>query len=271
MPTATTSNETEQQALTLPPKLWHAYLAERRMGSKQSLSVSAAFERVPGFTKQDTRERLRAALIEREARDGLVLTEADREAEIAAEAASVEAPAEPEPGSNEAIEADARQRVAQLREQIERMAPEALVDAAAASEQEAAESELAEAERALTNVTRARGELTRREKSAAQQAERERQEGENAAAAKLRPMIAKQKAAVDAVLAAVLPEVLKLRDMQTRAEGHVLGGGGGTFDARSVRFRPDDVESAIRFHCRGAGLFSRVTGRDEPLAPQEAE
>jgi len=273
MPTATaTSTETApEQEQVLPPALWRAFRDERRMGSKQREAVSHAFEKA-GIQKSDTRERLRPLLLAKESADGLALTSREIEDEIAAEGVP-DVPAEPEPGSTEAIERDARQRVEELRAQIERMAPEALVDATVATEQKAAESELADAEHALTNVTRARGEITRRQESAAEQAQREHRESANAAAAKLEPVIAKQLAAVDRVLAAALvPEVEKLAELMSARRDHLVSAGLDAFSARGVQFRAEAVESAIRFAFQSTGLgLYRGTDRAHPLGPEEVK
>jgi AraC-like DNA-binding protein len=223
------------------------------MGSKQREATSHAFQQFPAYTKSDTRERLAREMIAREAEQGLVLTDLEREAELLAEAASVEGvDVEPEPGSADAIERDAVQTIQQLRARIEQRAPEALTDAKLAAEQEADESELAAQERKLQNVTRARAEIARRTTHAEQEAERERRENAAAQAAEMVPKVAALKAAVDRAAGAWVTAVVELRDAQEQHAEFVSGATGGDQAAvRSVRFRDGDVAGALRASLHG--------------------
>jgi hypothetical protein len=276
MSTVTITDPTPtEQVPEIPVVLWRAYRNERRTGSKQRLAVTAAFERVPGFTKQDTRERLADALIEKEARDGLALTSREREDEIERGAAEVEdALAAPEPGSHEAIEADARQRVDELREQIARMSPEALVDHKVAGEQKAAESELAEAERALVNVTRARGEITRREESALEAAEREAVEQAEAEAAGYQPKIREAAERYDTAASTLAECAVAFRDLKDAQAGAISRTPRGAEGVRARSFKPGRLTEALAVALRARGVtIEGVTGsaRDEPLAATEPE
>lgn len=243
--------ETEQ-ALTLPNDLWHAYRQERRTGSKQSVSVSAAFEAVGRFTKGDTRERLRGLLIERETRDGLALTSREIEDEIAAEAAAVGAPVEPEPGSTAAIRADAQQTVTELEAARARLAPEALTDPKVRAELEAIDVRLAQARSTAELVDLAESETARREREATEVAEREAREHASAEAAKLVPVIAKARADVDRKAIAWATSVAALRDLTEQRMHHVAGAQPNDLMAiRSARFREDAVVSALKAALRG--------------------
>jgi hypothetical protein len=277
MSTATFTEPTPPaETLTLPLDLWRAYRDERRMGSKAREATSHAFQRFPQFTKSDTRERLAKEMIAREAEQGLVITDLEREAELLAEAASVEdVAAEPEPGSADAIERDAIRAIAELRGRIERRAPEAISDAKLAKEQEQDEAELARQERTLANVTRARSEIARRVESAAQEAEREHRENAAAQAQAMEPVVAKLKADVDANAAQWVESVVALRDAQEQHATLVSGAtGGDAMAVRSVRFRDGDVAGALRaaLHGRirldglGAGSF-----RETLLVPAKRE
>jgi AraC-like DNA-binding protein len=277
MSTATFTDPTPPaETLTLPLDLWAAYRDERRMGSKQREATSHAFQQFPAYTKSDTRERLAREMIAREAEQGLVLTDLEREAELLAEAASVEGvDVEPEPGSADAIERDAVQTIQQLRARIEQRAPEALTDAKLAAEQEADESELAAQERKLQNVTRARVEIARRTTHAEQEAERERRENAAAQAAEMVPKVAALKAAVDRAAGAWVTAVVELRDAQEQHAAFVSGAtGGDAMAVRSVRFRDGDVAGALRASLQGRiRLDGLGTGsfRETLLVPAERE
>jgi FtsZ-interacting cell division protein ZipA len=271
MSTITPTPETDQAAQDhIPVAVWRIYKQKRTMfREKQRIATWMALDEC-GYTSQRSRERLGDLLVKRENEQGFGSTPEEEEQEIALEAAEAEAggpvvAAEPEPGSLGAIQADARERLETLREQRVRLAPEALTDAAAKAEMLNLEAEIAAAETALDLVEVARGETGRREREATEQAEREHREAENAAALKMVPAVAKQKGVVDAVLASAAAEVVKLEEVQDRQGAHYVAGGMDAFSARGVRFRADEVESAVRFHLRAAGLFSRVTGRDQPL------
>ena len=266
--------ETEQ-ALTLPNDLWRAYRQERRTGSKQSVAVSAAFEAVGRFTKGDTRERLRDALIERETRDGLALTSREIEDEIAAEAAAVGAPVEPEPGSTAAIRADAQQTVTELEAARARLAPEALSDPKVRAELEAIDVRLTQARSTAELVDLAESETARREREATEVAEREAREHASAEAAKLVPVLAKLKGAVDAASSDWVTAVVALRDA---TEQHVTlvatATGGDVMAMRSARFRDGDMAGALRAATHGRIRLDGLGGaglRDTPLIPVERE
>ena len=270
--TFTDPTPSTDEALTCPPALWRAYRQERRMGSKQSVSVTAAFEAVPGFTKQDTRERLRDELIAREVRDGLALTSREIEAEIAAEAEGV--PVEPEPGSTAAIRAGAARTVDELEVSRARLAPEALTDPKVRAELEAIDVRLAQARSTAALVDLAEGETARRERERVEQAEREAREHASAEAAKMEPVVAKLKADVDAAAVAWVGCVSALREGMALHATFVSGATGGDQMAmRSVQFRDGDVLSALRAATRGhVRIDSLGAGpRDSLLAPAEGE
>jgi hypothetical protein len=218
-----------------------------------------------GYTSQSGRERMMALLIEREELSGL-----EREAAVLAEAAAVDN-AEPEPGSADAIEADARQRVAELRAQIERMSPESLSDAKVAAEQRDAESQLADAERALVNVERARREVGRRDVDAAERAEAERRATATAEAAKLEPVILKLKGDVDQKAVQWVEGVVALRDaVEARAAQVAAAEPNDVMALNSARFRAGDIASSLRHALRGRIRIGALEapGRTEPLAPE---
>ena len=266
MPTATHTPET-QPAGTLPASMWRSYRDERRMGSSQREAATHAFAAHPQYRKSDTLDKLREALYDREAQYGLTLTEAELREQLLAEAEAGEVP---EPGSMRAIEADATARVVELRAQVQRLAPEALVDAAVAAEQRDCESELADAERALVNVERARLEQGRRDTHAAEQAEAERRATATAEAAKLEPVIAKAKAEVDTAAREWVERVVVLRDaVEARAAQVAAAEPNDVMALNSAHFREGDIASSLRHALRGRIRIGALEapGRTEPLAP----
>lgn len=89
------------------------------------------------------------------------------------------------PPDLDALERDAQERVTELRQQRQRIAPEALTDASAKQELLDVEVELAEAERAAGLVPLARAEGERREAEAKERAESEHHDALKAELAKL--------------------------------------------------------------------------------------
>jgi hypothetical protein len=267
---------TDQAQDHLPVAVWRRYKWHRQRNERPQMAAGLALDDC-GFTSQGKREPLRELLISRERDSGLASTAVEQEAEIALESAELEADGpvprtEPEPGSAEAIEADTRQRIAELRTQIEDMAPEALADGKVAARQKAAEGDLAEVEHTLVNLTRAPRVIARREKSTAQEAERERREQAGAQAQAQVPVVVSLKADVDKQAVALAASAVALRDaMQGRVECVAVAQPGDQMAINAARFRPEEVESAIRFAFQGSdlGLFRGVSGRDLPLVPEQ--
>ncbi len=261
MPTATAT------PVEISAELWRHYRRQRADHPRPGVAASRALDEVH-ILKGPTRERLTRALTEREQANGLAPSRAEAEADAAAEAGAVEdVPAEPEPGSADAIEADARHRLETLREQRQRLAPEALTDADAKAEMLSLEDEMRAAERALDLVDVARGETGRREREQAEQAERERRENATESARKAEPGIAKRKAGIDRLLAAAAIETAALQAEQQQHVAFLAESGLDPFNLRAHAFRPDDVERAIAHAFRGTGVM-RGPGRVGPLAPE---
>jgi len=252
MSTATVTDPVStEQALTLPPELWRAYRDERRMGSKQREATSHALER-SAFQKSDTREKLRKLLIAREAERGLVLSAAEREEETLLEAGVEDA----------AVAQEVKRQLPELQEAWQRLQPLVAVgdpDAIEASKELVSEMRTAKQEK----------ERLDREAKAAEEAEQASVLEAEKAAHKMEPVVAKLRAAVDAKAAEMVAAVVALRDAQRQHESYVAAATAGDQMAmRSVSFRPGEVESSIRYHSRGV-LFSRVSGQDAPLVPQQ--
>ena len=274
MPTATPTHspETTEPALALPDDLWRAFRRERRMGSSPREAATHALER-SAYQKQDTRERLRELLSAREAERGLTLTESEREAEILAEAEGLpETPAEPEEGSLGAIQADARERLETLREQRARLAPEALVDAAAKAEMANLEDEIRAAETALDLVEVARGETGRREREATASAEHAAAVAAEAQAQTLQPQIAKAAQRVDTAAGVFAESVTAFRDLREAQAGALARTPRGAEAVRARQYKPARVSEALSVALRERGVkIEGVVGsaRDEPLAATE--
>ncbi len=266
MSTATTDPAAPIQ---IPAKVWQKYRLHRAEGSDQRVCTSMALEGTSGRG----RERLADALIAREAADGLALTPEEIEAEIAAEAEGREAESiAPEPGSAEAIGRDARARAGELREAIERMAPEVLTDPKIAAEQKDAESELAACELVLENLARARGEIARREKSAAQEAEQAAREQADTQAREMQPAIHVAAEAVDAAAGAFADTVVAYRDLKGEQAVQLLAAGYGQEAGRGRSYRPSAPARALHVALRERGVrVEGIEGRnqDQPLAAGE--
>jgi hypothetical protein len=276
MSTTITDPVSTEQALTLPPELWRRYRDERRMGSKQREATSHAFEKV-GIQKSDTRERLRELLLAKESADGLALTSREIEDEIEREAeGGVDVPAEPEPGSLGAIQADARERLETLREQRARLAPEALVDAAAKAEMANLEDEIRAAETALDLVEVARGETGRREYEASEAAARAVREQGEAEARELQPQIHLAAVELDAAAHAFAERAAAYRDLKEGQAGAVGRSGRGQEAVRGRSFRRREVAAALNVAMSEHGIGGAIEGfegnrRDTSMAACEAE
>ncbi len=272
-PTATATPSSPDIEIAVTPDLWRSYRRQRaeRQHERPSVAADRALDEAR-IHKSDVRNRLSRLLEERENERGLRPDPGElREDEaLAAAARAAEAEVVHEPDSLEAIEADASQRVVDLKAQIERMAVEALTDGKVASEQKAAESELGEAERALENVARARREISRRETEAGERAAREARENAELAATRMEPAILKRKKALDKHLAAAAAETRALRDEMWTHNAHRAAARVPPFDLKSTAFRPDSVESAVAFHFEGTGCF-RGPGRNYPLVRTEVK
>lgn len=270
--TLTPETETEQ---VLPPELWRAYRDERRMGSKQRQATSHAFERFPAFTKSDTREKLAQAMFQREAERGLALTEEEREEETLLEAEGVaDAPAEPEPGSLGAIQADASEQLETLREQRQRLAPEALVDASAKAEMKTLEDEIRAAEQALDLVDVARGETGRRAREAAEAAARAAVAQAEAQARALQPKIRKAAERYDTAAATLAECAVAYKDLKDAQAGAIARTPRGAEGARAREYKPGRLSEALQVALRERGVkIAGIEGsaRDEPLAASEPE
>lgn len=257
----------------IPPALWRSYRRARAAHphERPSRAANIALDECH-FTMSTTRGRLGRLLEKREQERGLRPDPGERREDEALAAAALAAEAEVvhEPDSLGAIEADASQRVRTLREQRQRLAPEALVDTSAKAEMVSLEDELREAERALELVDVARGESGRREAEAAERAESEARENSSRAATDMEPGLAKRKAAIDRHLAAAASETRLLADEQRGHCSFLAGGGMDQFNLRAHAFRADWIESAVAFHFEGTGVF-RGPGRNYALVRTEAK
>jgi hypothetical protein len=221
-----------------------------------------------------TRGRLGRLLEEREQTTGLAPTPGERREDEALELAARAAEAEfvQEPDSLEAIEADALQRVGDLKAQIERMAVEALTDGKVATEQKAAESELAEAQRALENVARARREISRRETEAAEQAAEEDRVLAERQVAELTPQILKAAERVDTVAGTFGEAVAAFKDLRNQQSAALARTARGNEAVRSRSYRAEEITVALAVALRERGLkIPGVEARNHagPLAAGE--
>ena len=133
------------------------------------------------------------------------------------------------PPDLDALERDAQERVTELRQQRQRIAPEALTDASAKQELLDVEVELAEAERAAGLVPLARAEGDRREAEAKERAESEHRDELKAELAKLDGECAPLAEACDRAIHAMVESMRALLAVweerrQTRTELEIADG-----------------------------------------------
>jgi hypothetical protein len=252
-PTATPTSDI-QPATEIPAALWHMY-RQRRLAhnDKPRVATREALDHVGGYTSQRNREALADLLIARENALGLSVTPEEEEQELALAAAAAEA------AEAAAVAQEVKRQVPELEEEWRRHQPSAAI-----GDRDAIEA-LAEIESELRT---AKEEQDRQvaEAEAGEQAQREARDSAAASAEKMLPQLAARKAKIDKALAAVAVEVAGLRGATEQRVAFVAAATqGDAMAAHSARFRPDDVESAIRFHLAAAGLFAGVSGKDYPL------
>jgi hypothetical protein len=272
MSTATVSTPDTAPRVIPPPSMWRSYAQERRMGSSQREAASHAFAAHPRFRKSDTLEAFRQQLADREAEHGLALTESEYEEEIIREA---EAGEEPEPGSLEAIRADAARSVVQLEEAKARLAPEAIAgDPDVLAELASIETELSRA-RAVSELSDlAETETARRAREAREQAERQAHEQAEQQAQALQPQIVKAAARLDTAASTFAEAVAAFRDLKQLQAGAIAGTDRGPEAVRARSYRPQEVASALYVALRARGVeVEGVTGSNSalPLAATEPE
>ncbi|MFZ2049898.1 MAG: hypothetical protein WAU69_03060 [Solirubrobacteraceae bacterium] len=220
------------------------------------------------------REVRAKALMDFEERCSLSVSVEDFEARTLAESMGVEP--EPEIDPIAAIESDAQTRVGELRDQRQRLAPEALVDDRARQELLDVESQLREAERAAELAPLARAETARRARAAIETDERERQQAALAWAKKLAPQRAKAAAALDAAATVYAECVSAYRDVVREHASAVAGSGVGPAGARRCAYKEgESVKAGLRRALHDAGLapdfeaLGRFSQRDQPVVASE--
>jgi len=266
------------QGQHLPVALWKAYKWHRGRNEKSRIAASIALDEL-GYTSQRAREPLTELLVGREQSRGLGSTPEEQEEEIALESAELEeggpvSPAEPEPGSLGAIQADAREQLETLREQRARLAPEALTDASAKADMKVLEDEIRAAETALDLVEVARGETGRREREASEAAALAVREQGEAEAAKLQPQIALAAQRVDTAAGVFAEAATAFQELKELQAGAVGRSGRGSEATRGRSFRRREVAAALYVALREHNLGDVVEkfsgdNRDTPLASGE--
>ncbi len=249
-----------------PPKsgsdMFEAYRAHRRRGKPAAEAIDLTLHQ---FNRRGTAERERFArtLVEDEA--ALALHD---------EAASEpEVPADPN-ADLAAIERDADARVALLRKQRQRLAPEALTDDAVKAELLNIESELVEAERAAELAPLAREERERREREAREQAKEQQREAAFNRGRELEPERVKRAQGVDKAIAALMKALKAYRDTAGEQYANLRRAG---LDPQ--RHHPERVLAAVRAGMLAeqlpsvafADVFGPLGKNDRPLAESEPE
>ena len=273
MSTATAPSTSTEPEIAVSADLWREYRKQREQRQQERPSVAANLALdACRFTMSTTRGRLGRLLEERETERGLRPDPGERREDEALEAAAQKAveEVEPEKGSVAAIRRDAQQKIPQLEAARSRLVFAALTDAGAKSELLDVESELVEARRAEEWADLAEAGAAEQAVEAAERAEREAQEDALAEAAKREPKILARERELDAALAGVAELTVKLRDERNEHGALLIAGDAGNAAARQAGFRSDSVESAVRFHFEGTGVF-RGPGRNYPLVRTEAK
>lgn len=280
--TTTRTPESDQaQEDHIPVRLWLSYKRARARNEKPRHAAKLALEG-SGFTSQRGRERLVDLLVGREQQRGLGSTEAERDEELALEAAEVEAggpvvAAEPEEGSVEAIRRDAERTVAELEAAERRLAPEGIgadADPDVLAELGLIEGQLKQARVTLSRTGNAEREIARREREAAEQAERAGHDQAEAQFRELQPEIHGIAVEFDAA-ASVLAEILaRYQDKKGTQAAAVAGTTRGEEAVRRRSYRPADPAAALYVALRERGVtIAGIDGsnRAQPLAAIEPE
>jgi hypothetical protein len=153
------------------------------------------------------------------------------------------------------IEQDAERQLADLKEQAERLAPEALTDETIAQELCGVESEREAAERQLQLARLARSEIDRREQVAKDEAERVAREKLLTQAAKLAARLPAAAQAVDEAAAQLAKAIAAHRDLYDRELA--LRMEAGVAEQPSGWHRPP-YDLALRFALREAGVTDSI-------------
>ena len=167
-----------------------------------------------------------------------------------------------------ALERDARKRLAELRDQRQRMSPEALVDDRVRSELDDVESQIRAAEAELRRIELAGTEHDRRAQQERTDGEQARRDGHMAEARRLQPEIEKAIATFDRELGKAMAALRRYHDLSI-AQLQQLGAAGQ---------RPQHpgawvVNAAVKYHLQRADIppgvveiGGDVRARAEPLA-----
>ncbi len=234
--------------------LWRSYRRARAANPERVASYAAGLALDEQGIPAD-RGRLERLLYNREVEKGLRPSRHEREQDALADAEAAQAArAAIVDGSIDAIEIDARERIEELKLQIERMSVEALTDANVATEQKAALSELTEVELALANVTRARPETARREAEAAEQAERKARAKAEDEARALQRQIAKAAARVNTAAGVFAESVAAFRDLKEAQVVALAAAGRDQAVLRGRYYRAGEVSAALWVALRDRGV-----------------
>ena len=166
----------------------------------------------------------------------------------------------------DAIQADAEKRLAELKEQAGRLAPEALADERIAQELRDVESEREAAERQLEHVRLARSEIDRREQTAKAEAEQARKTKLIAQADKLAARLAAAGEQIDSAALRLGEAVAAHLDIAQRE--HALRVEAGISTPTHTMARPYDSAVRHAFGVAGVGAALEPTLGGGPLGPR---
>jgi hypothetical protein len=279
MSTAIATPATAAPEVEVSAELWRSYRRLRALHKQERPSRAADLALTEcGFTKSDSRGRLERLLVEREQSTGLSPTPGERREDEALEAeAAVAEPDPPEPGSLEAVRADAARSVVELEEAKARLAPEAIAgDPDVLAELRLIEGELAHA-RATSELSHlAEGETARRAREASEAAARAAAEAAEAEAQALQPQIRKAAERLDVQASTFAECAVAFQELKEAQAGAVGRTRRGQEAVRGRRFRRREVAAALFVALRERGLGGVIEGfegsnRDTPLAAGEPE
>lgn len=181
------------------------------------------------------------------------------------------------------LQAEADSRLAELREQRQRLAPEALRTKTGATKLARVEAEIREAEQSLDRVQLARTETARREEQARADAVSERRTAALQRARELQTERQKAAKAVDTALRRFATTLASWDRITTEQEQTLRAAGWNGERAMQARARPWMVEAAIALALRDAGCPRGIVGlqsftgpislgprHEGPLADQDA-
>lgn len=280
-PSRATVTETLRPLAVPSRELWHCFTTYRKGGNTPARAAERVVEQmgVQGAQAERlTRELLdfsRFCALDESTDQYEARVREEDQAAVPRDPAVVEAEARAEQLA--AVQSEAEQHVADLRAQIEKLAPEALTDADVKQELLNLHAELREAELAVELAPMAARETARREAEAREKAAAEQRAAAAAREQKITVRLAKAEAEADAALAAAADALAKCKTLAQERSGARAQAGGGPGEVRRAGWQETRAQSAIRLHFHRARVgellpeIGRYSQRDTPLRETKGE